>query len=164
MKIHFILICIAFVAISSQIYAQNPGCDQLQSEVEYLKKVLKMQSNPVYTDLVMGVELKILSVVGSKRSRSFQIDALFTSPRTNKSGRFYGEQLAIDPDGQRYVASSFEYGNGIEFFADVPTKIRMTFDNINPDISIIKMLKLNIIIEGAGEKAIEYRNVKIDWQ
>jgi hypothetical protein len=163
MKILHTYILLTLIAAATSSFAQTNDCDQLRSEVEYLRGALKMQSNPVYTDVVMGVEVKILSITGSKRSRSFQMDALFTSSRTNKVGRFYDIQVAIDPEGNQYQTREYDYVNGVDLLAEVPVKVRMTFDNISPDIAFMKVLRLNFLVENQ-QKVVEYRNVKIDWK
>jgi hypothetical protein len=140
--------------------AQSNNCDQLRAEVDYLRNALKMQSNPVYTDVVMGVELKILSIVGSKRTKTVQVNGLFTSQRTDKKGSFYDYHYAFDPEGNEYTINCC---NVVDLNADVPRSIFLTFQNINPDIPMFRLMKLDLYVDGQ-KRVVEYRNVKIDWQ
>lgn len=168
MKTLFILIFMAFIAIPSLIYAQTTDCDQLRSEVEYLKKALKMQSNPVYTDVIGGVEIKILSIVGSKRSKTFQIEAIATSKGKDNQGWFTGNtdgnppQEAVDPEGNKYNA----FGDPAikDYYADIPFRSTIVFTNVEPSIPVMRLVRLVFGTVATGNRVLEYRNVKIDWQ
>ncbi|MFN4146928.1 MAG: hypothetical protein ACK4GN_13975 [Runella sp.] len=160
MKVFFTTLFVIGWAAAMPTIAQTNDCDQLRSEVEYLRGALKMQSNPVYTDVVMGVQLKILSIVGSKRSRTVQVNALFTSQRTDKEGSFYYYHYVVDPEGNEY---NVRCCTPMALSADVPRAMFLTFDNISPDIPMFRIMKLNIYVD-RQQKVMEYRNVKIDWK
>ncbi|WP_019988056.1 hypothetical protein [Rudanella lutea] len=161
MRSLFLLFVAACWTITLPAFAQtNNDCDQLRAEVDYLRNALKMQSNPVFTDVVMGVELKIVSVVGSKRTKTVQVNALFTSQRTDKSGSFYYYHYVLDPEGNEYKVGCCE---PMALSSDIPRSMFLTFDNISPDIPMFRIMKLNIYVDGQ-QKVVEYRNVKIDWK
>lgn len=169
MRLLFTLLLIAFLAIPTCLLAQTAdNCDQLRSEVEYLRKALNMQNNPVYTDVVNGCNIKILSIIGSKRSRTFQIEALVTSKGKENQGWFQGNvngaapQEAIDPEGNKYI--TFGDPDIKTYYTDIPFRSTITFSNVEPNIAVMRLLRLVFGTVAAGNKVLEYRNVKIDWQ
>lgn len=159
-----IILLLAFLAASFTLFAQSStDCDQLRSEVDYLRKALKMQSNPVYTDVVIGLELKILSIIGNRRSRTVEVLAMVTSQRRNRQGGFWDYQYAIDPEGNQYASD----GPLVDLPADISRKIQTIFKDISPDIPFFKLMKLNFRSQGDAQdqqQVVEYRNVKIDWK
>ncbi len=167
MKTFFALFMLALITAPATLFAQTTtpaDCDQLRSEVDYLRKALKMQSEPVYTDVIDGIEVKVLSVEGSKRAKVITVNVLVTSLKFDRAAHIEQSE-AYDVEGNKFDAPYVELS---AIYADIPRRATVIFGNVNPEITNLRMLKYVLgYLNTQGtylQRPIEYRNVKINWQ
>jgi hypothetical protein len=66
--------------------------------------------------------------------------------------------------GRMDLANSDGYGVSAYLISGVPTKARITFDNVSPNATRITLLHINMAAEGGNDFYIEYRNVPLREQ
>jgi len=163
-KLIKIFACLYFVFFNFSVFAQTSDCEQLKTEVDYLKKVLKIQNEPLYKDNLQGLEIKVIRLEGSTRGQLIFIDALFTPTRPSVQTIKPSNFSAIDLEGNDYPAAN---GPGdYAVYLDVPQKVSFQIQNVNPSVTNLRLLKFNLKYYDNGWKSQEmtYRNVKINWK
>lgn len=166
MKNTFYLLVLTIV-LQHTSFAQEASCDQLKTEVEYLRKVLKIQNEPIFKDVINGIEIKITKIEGSIRAQTIIVEGLFTPLKPNLDRAHAVEFFAVDLEGTSYNQG----GNTPEFpmYQDVPVKFTFNIDRINPNVSTLRILQFKFICldkntNGWLSKEVIYKNVKVDWK
>ena len=162
-----IIAFLLFFTFTNKISAQNASCEQLKTEIDYLKKVLKIQNEPVYKDIVNGVEIKITKIEGSIRAQTIVFEGLITPLKPSLERGSLRDFFGVDLEGVDYNQGGST--GELVLYQDVPVKFSFNIERINSNVSTLRILqfKFNCLDKNTNNwlsKDLIYRNVKINWK
>ncbi|MFA4851720.1 MAG: hypothetical protein WC868_05760 [Bacteroidales bacterium] len=148
------------LTLSNKAYSQTK-CDSLESENEYLKKVIQL-NQPILEVEADKVEYKLVKCEGNKKTQTVTLEFLIINKQANLNF-LLNNSIIIDLNGNSFNSG---YDNiNTTIYTDVPLKGKQTFSGILSDVLYIKLFKFDTFsMQTEKHNNIEFRDIKISWK
>ena len=184
MKARFILFILFYTILNSFSFAQQK-CPDLENELKfqkakneelskenrYYKETLDLLK-PIQSVKIDGLQLDIISIVGSKSDKTVTVTFIYKNIETETRSFFQCEQAYfIDPQGNQVQTYEVfvSFNNGIRaenIEPNIPTKATITFKTTETTFPIIRQLKIIVFPKEIMAKQIEaiLENLNVVWK
>lgn len=184
MKIKIITFILFYTILNSFSFAQQKCSDlenelkfqktkneELSKENRYYKETLDLLK-PIQSVKIDGLQLDIISIVGSKTDKTVTVTFIYKNIETETRSFFQCEQAYfIDPQGNQVQTYEVfvSFNNGIRaenIEPNIPTKATITFKTTETTFPIIRQLKIIVFPKEIMAKQIEaiLENLNVVWK